>query len=176
MPKATEKEGLELLLMAWKEYDVAVYHAVWYSRLARIFQGILLLLSVVIIFFTVLYTQRCNDDEDAILTEDQKYVADIASSLNISIFYADIDDCLQISMGDSLILGTIFSLSLAMAFVKSLDAYLIPSSRALHLKSGAAELESIIWLYRTPAGIIVPSLVGGWICLLARPGLSRDAP
>ena len=46
--------------------------------------------------------------------------------------------------------GTIFGLSLAMSFILSLDAYFIPCSRALHLKSGAAELESIIWLYRAP--------------------------
>ena len=77
------------------------------------------------------------------------------------------DDCLQISMDDSQILGTIFSLSLAMALVKSLDAYLIPSSRALHLKSGAAELESIIWLYRAPAGIRVPFLFDVWVCPVA---------
>lgn len=137
MPKVTKKEGLELLLMAWKDYDVAVYHGAWYSWLARIFQCILLLLSVVIIVFTVLYTQRCDEDDDA----------DIDSTM------ADDDGCLQIPMEDTHIEGTIFSLSLAMSFVLSLDAYLIPSSRALHLKSGAAELESIIWLYRVPAGM-----------------------
>ena len=156
MPKVTEKEGLELLLMAWKEYDVAVYHAAYYSWLARILQCILLLLGVVIIVFTVLYTQRCDDDDYA-----SDYVGDILSSLNVSISDANIDGCLQIPMGDFLIEGIIFSLSLAMSFLLALEAYLIPSSRALHLTSGAAELESIIWLYRAPARIRVPSVVGG---------------
>ena len=172
MPKVTEKEGLELLLMAWKEYDVAVYHAAYYSWLARIFQGILLLLSVVIIVFTVLYTQRC-DEEYA-----SDYVAEILASLNISISDANIDGCLQMPMVDFPIEGTIFGLSLAMSFVLALDAYLIPSSRALHLKSGAAELESIIWLYRAPAGIRVPSLclAVGFARWPQPTSLSRDAP
>ena len=65
MPIVTEKGGLELLLMAWNDYDVAVYHARWYSLLAQIFQGILLVLSVSIIVFTVLYTQRCDNEDDA---------------------------------------------------------------------------------------------------------------
>ena len=111
--------------MAWKEYDVAVYQAAFYSWLAHFLQCILLLLSVVIIIFTVVYTQQCEEGDDA-----------------------DIDDCVY--TGDLPMEGIIFSLSLAMSFVLSLDAYLIPSSRALHLKSGAAELESIIWLYRAP--------------------------
>ena len=140
--------------MAWKDYDVAVHHAAFYSWLARIFQAILLLLSVVIIVFTVLYTQRC-DEEYA-----SDYVAEILSSLNVSISDSNIDGCLQIPMSNTQIEGTIFGLSLAMSFVLSLDAYLIPSSRASHLKSGAAELESIIWLYRAPTGIICA--VFGW--------------
>ena len=126
--------------MAWKAYDVAVYYARWYSVLAQVFQFLTLVLSVVIIVFTVLYTQRCNEGEDA-----------------------NIDDCLKMSMSENATEGIIFSFSVAMSFVLSLDAYLIPFSRALHLKSGAAELESIIWLYRAPAGIrwCRPSLVGG---------------
>ena len=115
--------------MAWKAYDVAVYHARWYSVLAQVFQLLTLVLSVVIIVFTVIYTRRCNEGDD------------------------DIDDCLKTSMSEDATKGFIFSFSVAMSFVLSLDAYLIPFSRALHLKSGAAELESIIWLYRAPAVI-----------------------
>ena len=152
MPNVTKKEGLELLLMAWKDYDVAVYHSAWYTQLARFLQCILLLLSVVIIVFTVLYTQRCDDDADI-------------DGANRTIFaddYAD-DGCLQVPMSESQIEGTIFSLSLAMSFVLSLDAYLIPSSRALHLKLGAAELESIIWLYRAPARISCAVISSGLV-------------
>ena len=127
--------------MAWKEHDVAVYLAARYFRLAWIFQSIVLVLSVVIILFTVLYTQRCDNEDDA-SNED--------GDANIDV---DDDGCLQISMSSFQIEGAIFGLSLAMSFVLSLDAYFIPSSRALHLKSGAAELKSIIWLYRPPAGM-----------------------
>ena len=127
--------------MAWKEYDVAVYHAGWYSWWAQVFQGAILMLGVVIIVFTILYTQRCDSEDDA---------SNENGDANLETMTGN-DNCLEISMGESLISGIIFSLSLAMSFVVSLDAYLIPSSRALHLKSGAAELESIIWLYRAPA-------------------------
>ena len=174
MPKVTEKEGLELLLMAWKDYDVAMYHARWYSLLAQIFQAILLVLSVFIIFFTVLYTQRCDNEDDANLKQLENDLKQSGINMSLDLldgnaFLLDLfanvtkdDDCSPlISMSDDLTLGIIFGLSLAMAFVKSLDAYLIPSSRALHLQSGAAELESIIWLYRVPAGISVPSLFDG---------------
>ena len=151
MPKVTKKEGLELLLMAWKEYDVAVYWEYWYSQLARIFQFIVLLLSVVIIVFTVLYSQSCGNEDDENLEQLGVNLEQLGINRDLLVNMTMGDDCLQISMDESHMLGIIFSLSLAMSFVLSLDAYLIPSSRALHLKSGAAELESIIWLYRAPA-------------------------
>ena len=137
MPKVTEKEGLELLRMAWKEYDVAVHLGGRYFRLARVFQCILLSLGVIVIVFTVLYTQeRCEE--------------------------ADVDPpgCFQLSISPREIEGIIFSLSLAMSLTQALDSYYIPDSRALHLKSGAAELESIIWLYRTHAEIKRSAVVG----------------
>ena len=121
--------------MAWKEYDVAVHLGGRYFRLARVFQCILLSLGVIVIVFTVLYTQeRCEE--------------------------ADIEGCLQLSISPREIEGIIFSLSLAMSLTQALDSYYIPDSRALHLKAGAAELESIIWLYRTHAGIKRCAAVG----------------
>eukprot|EP00964_Phaeocystis_antarctica_P091034 scaffold58322_cov67-Phaeocystis_antarctica.AAC.7 len=79
LPKVTEKEGLKLLQMAWKEYDVAVHHAAFYSRLAAILRACLLWFSVIIIVFTVLYTQRCAKDDDA----------DIIDGANRTIFADD---------------------------------------------------------------------------------------
>ena len=136
LPKVTEKEGLELLRMAWKEYDVAMLLGRYYYLLARVFQLILLLLGVIVIVFTVIYSQRCSEEYDA-------------------------DDCLQLSIGERQIEGIIFILSLAMSLMLALDSYYIPDSRALHLKSGAAELNSIIWLYRTHTRVKICAVVLG---------------
>ena len=139
LPPIEDLEGLELLQRAWNEYDVAVHLAARYERYSYLFYAIYLLLGLIVVIISVIASEGTSQDFNYSFTVDDLDTLNLeAESIGTppKKWFAHV----------------IFGLTLAASLVLSLQSYLNPTHRAEQLRSSAASLESITWLYRTKVG------------------------
>ena len=134
-PQKHGEEGLLLLQHAWNEYDVAMYHGRGYSLISLVLTFSYLALGFFTVLCIIILASYCGDNADG----------DNADNGGDN---ADTDDCLLPGFSETQMKRAIFLLSLAAAFVVSLDECIKPAQKAMHLKPAAERLESWIWLYR----------------------------
>ena len=127
------EEGLLLLQHAWNEYDVAKYHGNWYVFISHALTLSYLVLGVFIVILVVILTVFCGD----------VVVAGTNSSSRDNG-----RNCVLQGLSEKVMERTIFSLTLAVTLIVSLDQCIKPALRAMHLKPAAEKLKSLIWLYR----------------------------
>ena len=125
LPARTSKEGLDLLVSAWCDYDVAVCYARFYKRLTKLSFFVRLLLGWLVIVGATLAGRSTT-----IVGLEQEYVA-----------------------GTKVIFEVCFVLSLLIGVLVSLEGYFHSKARWRQLRSSAGALESEIWRYRTRSGI-----------------------
>ena len=125
LPSRTSKEGLDLLVSAWCDYDVAVHYARWYKRLTKLSFFVRLLLGWLVIVGATLAGRTTT-----IVALEQQYDA-----------------------GTKVIFEACFVLSLLIGVLISLEGYFNSKARWRQLRSSAGALESEIWRYRTRSGI-----------------------
>ena len=151
------EQGLRLLQYAWNEYDVAKYHGHWYSILSNALMFSYLALGVFIVIFIVILTESCGDEivngsnsSDSSSSESSE--SSSGSSDNSSISSSSSSDnggnCLLPGLSKKAMERTIFSLTLVVTLIVSLDECIKPAQKAMHLKPAAEKLKSWIWLYR----------------------------
>ena len=125
LPSRTSKAGLDLLVSAWCDYDVAVHYARWYKRLTKLSFFVRLLLGWLVIVGATLAGRTTT-----IVALEQQYDA-----------------------GTKVIFEACFVLSLLIGVLISLEGYFNSKARWRQLRSSAGALESEIWRYRTRSGI-----------------------
>ena len=125
LPAETSKEGLDLLVSAWCDYDVAVCYARFYKRLTKLSFFVRLLLGWLVIVGATLAGRSTT-----IVGLEQEYAA-----------------------GTQVIFELCFVLSLLIGVLVSLEGYFHSKARWRQLRSSAGALESEIWRYRTRSGI-----------------------
>ena len=130
------EEGLLLLQHAWNEYDVARYHGHWYNIISHALTFSYLALGVFIVIFIVILTAVCSDEITA---------GGNSSSLSSGDSGAN---CLLPGLSKKAMERTIFSLTLVVTLIVSLDECIKPAQKAMHLEPAAEKLKSWIWLYR----------------------------
>ena len=118
LPNATPLEGLKLLQKLWCEYDVAYYLAGRYKALAKLLYVLQLLLA----WTVVLSATLTSTPMVAAFGDDGEYTA--------------------------LVKEVTFCLSIAAAFLVSLDGFLSAKSRWRQLRTAAGEVSSMAWCYR----------------------------
>ena len=121
------EEGLLLLQHAWNEYDVAKYHGNWYVFISHALTLSYLVLGVFIVILVVILTVFCGDELSS---------GDSGGN------------CVLQGLSEEEMERTIFSLTLAVTLIVSLDQCIKPARKAMHLKPAAERLKSWIWLYR----------------------------
>ena len=125
LPSRTSKAGLDLLVSAWCDYDVAVHYARWYKWLTKLSFFVRLLLGWLVIVGATLAGRTTT-----IVGLEQAYDA-----------------------GTKVIFEACFVLSLLIGVLISLEGYFNSKARWRQLRSSAGALESEIWRYRTRSGI-----------------------
>ena len=136
------EQGLRLLQYAWNEYDVAKYHGHWYSIFSNALMLSYLALGVFIVIFIVILTESCGDEiVNGSNSSDNSSISSSSSSDNGG-------NCLLPGLSETAIERTIFSLTLVVTLIVSLDQWIKPARKAMHLKPAAEKLKSWIWLYR----------------------------
>ena len=132
------EEGLRLLQHAWNEYDVAKYHGHWYNIISHALTFSYLALGVfIVIFIVILTTAFCSDE----------IIAGGNNSSSLSSGDSG-GNCLLPGLSKKAMERTIFSLTLVVTLIVSLDECIKPAQKAMHLKPAAEKLKSWIWLYR----------------------------
>ena len=121
------EEGLLLLQHAWNEYDVANYNGNYYVFISHAFTLSYLVLGLSIVILVVILTVFCGDELSS---------GDSGGN------------CVLQGLSEKVMERTIFSLTLAVTLIVSLDQWIKPARRAMHLKPAAEKLKSWIWLYR----------------------------
>ena len=139
LPAIEEKEGLLLLQQAWNEYDVAVHLAAQYNLYSYLFYAVYLVLGLAVVIVTAIASEGTSQD-----------LVSFKESLNTSKTLYELQS-LDTPLKEWLA-HVIFGLSLAASLLLSFQSYLNPTQRAEQLRSSAASLESITWLYRTKVG------------------------
>ena len=141
------EEGLLLLQHAWNEYDVAKYHGSWYVFISHALTLSYLVLGVFIVILVVILTVFCGDVVVAGTNSCDTGSGDTGSGdTNYSCDTGG--NCVLQGLSEKVTERIIFSLTLAVTLIVSLDQCIKPALRAMHLKPAAEKLKSLIWLYR----------------------------
>ena len=150
-----KEQGLRLLQYAWNEYDVAKYHGHWYSIFSNALMLSYLALGVFIVIFIVILTESCGDEivngsnsSNSSGSSESSSGSSDNSSISSSSSSDNGGNCLLPGLSKPAIERTIFSLTLVVTLIVSLDQWIKPARKAMHLKPAAEKLKSWIWLYR----------------------------
>lgn len=131
LPPENPVEGLELLVQAWNEYDIAQHLADQYKTAAKSLFLLQLLVSWLIIMFATLSGATSG-------TSNNTNTDAVAQVTNASTIQA--------------LTAAVFGLTVCGAFLISFDAFVNAKSRWRQLRLQASTLLSMIWAYRARVG------------------------
>ena len=132
LPRENSIEALELLQRAWAQHDVTIYLAKTYKRLGRLLYALYLIVGQAAVAVTAVFFALGLDEPSAWAANTT--LADEEAPSRGPMQY------------------TLFGLSMAGSCVLIADRFFNPMQRGGQLRAGAAQLESIIWRFRTRVG------------------------
>eukprot|EP00928_Gymnodinium_smaydae_P031363 TRINITY_DN23036_c0_g2_i1.p1 TRINITY_DN23036_c0_g2~~TRINITY_DN23036_c0_g2_i1.p1 ORF type:complete len:1278 (+),score=154.75 TRINITY_DN23036_c0_g2_i1:34-3834(+) len=157
VPEFEPLDGLLLLQEAWAHYDIKMFLAAKYKRLAKSLYVIMLILGVLGVTLTVAQTEVATDSDRAKLCAAKgRRNGTVGATVLVDMNDVSEKLCtaawtLEYFSPDWLSAGVVL-VSILTTIVVSIEGYFNAAQRWRKLRTAALSLESAIWMYRTRVG------------------------